>query len=302
MLLRLAIPALRHVPRVVVGSAMLWQTRPAHAAAIEPVPALETCAARSFEGQTYLVTGSSRGLGLEFARQLLERGANVVATCRAPERAAALAALAAEPGRGARLRVEQLDTSDAQSIDACAARLAADGVALDGLVNNAGVASKHHPVDPISERARFDGADALDVLRVNVIGTILATNALLPLLAAKPGGARTVVNLSSDLGSIENTFAAQSAKVRPGGVASYRMSKAAQNMATRVFAAELREQGFVVVALSPGWVATDMGSSGGRTAPLTPRQSIAGMLDVISRLQPSHTGLFLKYDATALPF
>ena len=90
--------------------------------------------------------------------------------------------------------------------------------------------------------------------------------------------------------------------MRPGGVASYRMSKAAQNMATRVFAAELRERGFVVVALSPGWVATDMGSSGGRTAPLTPRTSIAGMLDVISRLQPSHTGLFLRYDATALPF
>ena len=54
---------------------------------------------------------------------------------------------------------------------------------------------------------------------MNVIGTILATNALLPLLAAKPGGARTVVNLSSDLGSIENTFAAQIDRALPVVVA-----------------------------------------------------------------------------------
>ena len=54
--------------------------------------------------------------------------------------------------------------------------------------------------------------------------------------------------------------------------------------------------------MSPGWVATDMGSSGGRVAPLTPRESIAGMLDVVARLQPAHTGLFLKYDGSTLPF
>ena len=65
-------------------------------------------------------------------------------------------------------------------------------------------------------------------------------------------------------------------------------------MATRVFAAELREQGFVVVALSPGWVATDMGSRGGRTAPLAPRQGVAGMLECVrSKLRHSQ-GLGLK--------
>ena len=102
--------------------------------------------------------------------------------------------------------------------------------------------------------------------------------------------------------SREGTFAAQSAKVQPGGVASYRMSKAAQNMATRVFAAELRARGYVIIALSPGWVATDMGSSGGRTAPLTPRKSIEGMLDVLERLEPEHTGGFFNYDSTVLPW
>ena len=113
---------------------------------------------------------------------------------------------------------------------------------------------------------------------------------------------RIIVNLSSDLGSIHGTFTAQSAKVKPGGVCSYRISKAASNMASRVFAAELREEETIVIALSPGWVETDMGSGGGRTAPLKPLESIGGMLQVISGLTIADTGKYLKYNGQELPW
>ena len=98
------------------------------------------------------------------------------------------------------------------------------------LINNAGVASKDHPVDPIV------GNDVDELMRVvgcNVGGTVTATKAFLPSLRAGPS--KVVVTVSSDLGSITKTFSAQSAKVAAGGVSSYRISKAALNMAVRVF-------------------------------------------------------------------
>mmetsp|Transcript_52471 Transcript_52471/g.117907 ORF Transcript_52471/g.117907 Transcript_52471/m.117907 type:complete len:117 (-) Transcript_52471:534-884(-) len=113
------------------------------------------------------------------------------------------------------------------------------------------------------------------------------------------GGLKTIVNLSSQLASIANTFGAQG---RFGGVACYRMSRAANNMAARTFAGELSAEDFTVIALSPGHVATDMGSAGGRKAPLTPTESISGMLCVMSQLTPESNGKFLQFDGTELPW
>ena len=120
---------------------------------------------------------------------------------------------------------------------------------------------------------------------------------LLPLLGR--AGRKTVIVLSSQLASIANTFGAQG---RFGGVACYRMSRAANNMAARTFAGELSAEGFVVVALSPGHVATDMGSAGGRTAPLQPPESVAGMLSVLAGLEAADNGKFLQYDGAELPW
>lgn len=248
-------------------------------------------AAGGFEGRVVLVTGASRGLGLEFVRALLARGAVVYATCRTPANAPALEALACD-----RLRVRRLDTTSVGDAAAVAEEIVAAGAPLDLLLNNAGVASKKHPVDPI---LKCDVEDLLRVFSANVGGTISTTNACLP---AMVGGARAVVTISSDLGSIENTFQAQSKAVKAGGVGSYRVSKASLNMATRVFAAELASEGYTCVALSPGWVATDMGSAGGRTAPLTPAQSVAGCLDVIAGLDEDDNGSFLNYTGSPLPW
>ena len=133
-----------------------------------------------------------------------------------------------------------------------------------------------------------------------MLGNIRMTNKCLPLMAKS--SKKVVVNLSSDLGSIHGTFTAQSTKVKPGGVCAYRISKAAGNMASRVFAAELKSEGAIVIAMSPGWVETDMGSSGGRSPPLKSHQSIGGMLNVINGLTLEDTGKFYKYDGSELPW
>ena len=140
-----------------------------------------------------LVTGANRGLGLEFARQLLDRGDRVIATCRQPGRANALNQLAGEyPGR---LHVLPLDVAEPKSraelVRELPLVLGADA-RLDLLLNNAGVLHS-------GERfGKVDAATLDDSLRTNASGPFLLTQALAPLLA---DGA-TVANLSSELGSI----------------------------------------------------------------------------------------------------
>jgi NAD(P)-dependent dehydrogenase (short-subunit alcohol dehydrogenase family) len=229
-----------------------------------------------------LVTGANRGLGLEFVRQLLARGDRVVATCRHPGKATALNALAGEhPGR---LHVLPLDVADPRAIAELQRELlllADDGDRLDLLVNGAGV---------LHSGERFGSVSAVnldDSFRTNAMGPFLLTPALAPRLA---DGAR-VANITSQLGSIANTTRF--------GTPSYDISKAAQNMATALLAAALRERGILVVALHPGWVQTDMGGAG---ATVTPQDSVAGLLRVIDRLKAADSGRFLDWRGQSLPW
>ena len=127
------------------------------------------------------------------------------------------------------------------------------------------------------------------MLRVNAVGPLLVTQALAARLAA--AGRSVVVNLTSGLGSL--------AGATGRGNIAYGMSKAALNMATRHLAAELARQGTVVMAMSPGWVATDMGGPG---APLEPPESVQGMLNVIDGLTPAQSGSFLDHTGVAVPW
>jgi len=229
-----------------------------------------------------LITGANRGLGLEFARQLLARGDRVIATCRHPGKAAALNALAGEhPGR---LHVLPLDVADPRAIAELQRELlllADDGDRLDLLVNGAGV---------LHSGERFGQVTAVnldDSFRTNAMGPFLLTQALAPRLA---DDAR-VANITSQLGSIANTTRF--------GTPSYDISKAAQNMATALLAAALRERGIVVVALHPGWVQTDMGGAG---ATVTPADSVSGLLRVIGGLKQADSGRFLDWRGQSLPW
>ncbi|HZP65693.1 MAG TPA: SDR family oxidoreductase [Rudaea sp.] len=231
--------------------------------------------------QHVLVTGANRGLGLEFVRQLLARGARVIAACRHPGKALALTeAAAAHPNH---LHVLPLDLDKERSIAELAREAAALTDALDVLVNNAGVLVS-------GERFGALGSKPLaETFSSNVVGPVLLTQALAPLLE-KSRGAK-VMNLSSRLGSLAQTNAF--------GTPSYAISKAALNMATRQLAAALAPRGVTVFCVSPGWVSTDMG---GAAAPLAPAQSVRGLLSVLDGVTAKDAGRFIDHDGGAIPW
>ncbi len=204
-----------------------------------------------------LITGANRGLGLEFARQYLARGATVHAACRAPDQATDLAALAAaHPGR---LHVLPLDVADPASIDALRQRLDPLTDRLHRLINNAGI---------LVRGERFGQLDPAVMARshvVNTIGPVLVTQACADLL--ERGQPARVANISSGLGSIAGVDGFHSP--------SYNASKAALNMWTRLLAQEMNPRGVLCFALRPGWVRTAMG---GEQADLAPADSVAGMI------------------------
>ena len=225
-----------------------------------------------------LVTGASRGLGLEFVRQLLLRGDAVTATCRRPDDAADLAALAdAHPGR---LRVHPLAVDDAASRSALA--LALDGP-IDLLVHNAGVLTRGETLGCLDANA-FRQA-----FETNALGPLLLTEALLPALRA--GREPVVAFITSQLGSIARTDSFYTP--------SYAMAKAALNMAGALLAKPLHEAGIASVLLHPGWVRTAMG---GAQAPLEPPEAVSGLLAVIDGLPRDGAARFLDYRGEVLPW
>jgi len=263
----------------------LEQSRPA------ATDAQEVDVSQQYAGKIVLVTGANRGLGLGLVEHFLKRGATVVGGCRTPDKADALKSLLQMNEDSFMV---QLDLGSAESAIAAAAQVEARLGVIDILLNNAGITSPNHPNDPILEASP---EVITNVFQTNVIGTLSVTNAFLSLLSKSE--TKTVITMSSQLASIECCFGIQG---RYGGVASYRIARAASNMAMRTFAGELRDQGFTFVSMSPGHVATDMGSAGGRKPPLTVDQSVNGMLNVIANLTPEDNGTFRQYDGATLPW
>ncbi len=224
-----------------------------------------------------LVTGANRGLGLEFVRQLLARGERVVATCRQPGRALGLTRLAGEhPGH---LHVLPLQLPDGRSIAELVREIETLDLRIGLLVNNAGMLVAGERFGAIEAKSLGDSFAA------NAQGPFLLTQALAPRLSEHA----KVVNLSSRLGSIAATDSLYSP--------SYAISKAALNMAVKLLSIALGERGAIVVAISPGWVSTEMG---GANAPQAPHDSVAAMLATIARLQASDNGCFIGHDGAAI--
>lgn len=228
----------------------------------------------------YAITGASRGLGLEFVRQLLNRGDSIDAGVRSPAEANQLQGLARETG--GRLKIHALDISNEKSVDAFAAAVG-QGEPLDVLINNAGVYGKD------GKLTGLDYTSLADTFAVNTLGPLRLTAALLP--ALRRGAARRIIHITSQMGSIGQNG--------QGGSYGYRISKAAMNMAMRNMHLELQGEGFVTVSMHPGWVQTDMG---GPQAPLRPEESVRGMINVIDRLKAEDGGRFFSYDGQELPW
>jgi NAD(P)-dependent dehydrogenase (short-subunit alcohol dehydrogenase family) len=196
-----------------------------------------------------LITGANKGLGLEIARQLGQKGIAVVLGARQGKAEAPAAELRTQ---GLDARAVELDVTNTADIAALPAFFESTFGRLDILVNNAGV-QLDTGFDTSSDTLR-------QVYEANVIGPYAITQALLPLLQQAPAG--RIVNQSSILGSLAAISAGQGGSWATPG---YTSSKAALNMLTVVLAQHLADTAIKVNAAHPGWVKTDLG---GESAPL----------------------------------
>ena len=227
-----------------------------------------------------LVTGCSRGLGLEFARQYAKSGWRVYATCRSPERALDLARLAAE--NPDTVSLHPLDVTEPRQIEGMRQMLA--GESLDLLINNAGV------LGPRDQGFGHTDADAwVYTFRVNAIAPLKLIEALADNLAA--GERRLVATLSSRMGSVVENDS--------GGFYIYRSSKAAVNAVVKSAAVDLTQRGISVVALHPGWVKTAMG---GLEAEIEPAESVSRLRTILDRLGLQDSGGFYDLDGSRIPW
>ena len=247
--------------------------------------------------------GASRGLGLEMARQLVEKGYKVVATCRNPDSSEGLQALgAAYPGR---VLPARLDVTESDTIGAVAAMIEADESfegAIDVVINSTGILHEgSQDRSPERQIAEIDRDWMLQSFNVNTVGPLLVVQALLPFLRRNrksERGLAVVANLSARVGSIGDN--------KTGGWYSYRMSKSALNMATRNLSHELKRHNVCAVALHPGTVDTDLTKpyqKGIKADKLFPvERGAAQIIDIIEGVSLNDGGKFFAWDGSEIPY
>lgn len=227
--------------------------------------------------ETYqvLITGTNRGIGLEFAKQYAEQGWKVFACCRDPQHATALQALAKAH---ANIHVLSLDVADFANIDALALQLKNEKI--DVLINNAGVY-------PDSSLNNAEANDWLKAFKINSLAPLKMATAFSQHLANSR--LKKLATLSSKMGSLDDNTS--------GGSYIYRSSKAAVNMIMKSLSIDLKPYGIAVVTLHPGWVLTDMGGS---NALIDTKTSVTGLRYVIEHLSLNNTGQFIAYDGKSI--
>lgn len=222
--------------------------------------------------QIAVVTGTNRGIGLEFCRQLKARGFEVIACCR--EASSDLQALDIE-------LVEGIDVADPTSLTALTAKLGSRKV--DWLINNAGVAAGLGLNDLNAESL----PTFKRMFEVNSLGPLLVTHALLGNLQK---GSKVGL-VTSRMGSIADNDS--------GGSYGYRMSKSALNAAGKSLAIDLQGQGIAVGILHPGYVRTDMTSHNGL---IDTDESVTGLLQRMDELDLNNSGTFWHTNGEVLPW
>ena len=237
------------------------------------------------QAATVLVTGTNRGIGLEFVRQYAEAGWTVIGTARNPAAATELQALAKQH-QG--VTIEALDVADAASIAALAARL--KGKPIDVLINNAGTLGDV----PKQTIGALDHDEFDRIMAANTFGALKLSEALKPNLLA--GQMKKVFGMTSGLGSSELVQ-------RRGGFYAYRMSKAALNIGFRALAADWRGEGIMAGIIAPGMVETALlRASGFRGRGITTEESVTGMRKVIDAMTLESNGKALNYNGSPIPW
>ncbi len=216
----------------------------------------------------YLITGTNRGIGLEYCKQLKDRKKTVIAVCREPSEELKSLGVQVESG---------IDVTSDDSVAELAKRL--KGTTIDVLINNAGIieANSLDELDFESLERQF---------RVNAVAPLRVTKALLPLI---PQGGKVIL-MTSRMGSIEDNTS--------GGFYGYRMSKTALSMAGKSLAEDLKPRKIAVGILHPGMVKTRMtGFSGISTS-----ESVEGLLQRIEDLNLNNSGTFWHAKGEVLPW
>jgi len=221
---------------------------------------------------TVLITGCDTGLGVELARQYAADGHRVIAACLDPSSAKETAGI-----RG-NIELVKLDVTDHAAIETLSRRFSAD--AVDILLNNAGI-GRPHPAF-----GHTDYANWRRILETNLIGPMKMAESFVEQVARSDQ--KMMAFVSSRMGSI--------ALNNSGASYAYRSSKAGLNMIVKTLAIDLAARGICVLALHPGWAATE---PGGRV-PVA--ESVTGMRGVLQRAGPHHTGSFVTYHDQPLPW
>ena len=232
---------------------------------------------------TVLITGANRGIGLEFTRQYAERGWNVIATARKPEKADDLQAIAAG---NPRVVIEQLDVTDFDRVDELAEKYR--DTPIDVLLNNAGISGG-------SDRQYFLDMqwDVWEqVHRVNAIAPVKISEAFYPHLIASRE--KKIVAVSSSEGSIT--------KANQPRLYFYRSSKAALNMALKNVAMAVKRKGISVVLVNPGPTDTDFMAGLPKKMLRPTSDAVADMMRNIDNVTVETTASFMEYDGTVIPW
>ena len=271
------------------------------------------------EKAVYTVTGANRGIGLQFVKSLLDRTkGTIVACCRSPGNASSLDAIkmSLPENERSRLQIQKLDIEDQSSIEETAEAIKSTYGRVDVLLNVAGILGDGGKTTSGPERtlAAIDREWFEKNLAVNVVGPVMFTQALAPLLQTKrrrvskkkaeqsddtdQRPTAVVANLSARVGSISDN--------ELGGWYSYRISKSALNQAVRTIAHEGKRQGFQCIALHPGTTDTDLSRpfqrnvQDGRLFPVD--FTVSQLLDCIDSLDDAHSGGLYDWSGKSLPF
>lgn len=231
--------------------------------------------------ETVLVTGSNRGLGLEWVRQYAQEGFRVYATCRHPSEAFELQELAA---RHEQVSVHRMDVTMVDEIYAMTVELLEKPV--DILVSNAGIyLEKYRDVG----LGTLNYLDWIKTFEINALGPVRVVEAFAPNVAISHR--RQVVVTSTHMASI--------ADIAVPGAYYYRSTKAALNAVMEGLSHELQAKGIGLLILHPGHVKTRMGGGG---TELMPPESVRGMRSLVDGFTMKDTGRFFRFDGVEMPW
>mmetsp|Transcript_2583 Transcript_2583/g.5621 ORF Transcript_2583/g.5621 Transcript_2583/m.5621 type:complete len:352 (+) Transcript_2583:24-1079(+) len=252
------------------------------------------------ESCTILVVGTSRGIGIEFAKQCLDKGATVIATYRSKDLPTSLSDLkSSEDNNYAdKLHTIQMDLEDEDSISEAARNLKGreDIQPLTHIIHNAGIYLSGASFDGTARASRPATSKVtkevmMKMFEVNTIAPLLIAQSFVPLLGKPSGNLFPIIAfVSSKVGSVDDNGS--------GGAYAYRSSKSALNQVAKSLSVDLADEARVVL-LHPGWVRTDMTNGNGL---IDTEESVSGMLKAVEATDASTGFRFVDYKACQIPW